>query len=354
VTAYLNHAGTSWPKPAAVRAAAAAALVADPRTWPERFEEAHRTIAAFLGLDDPGPLLLTPGCTSALAVAVGAMRWKAGDAALLSRFEHAALERPLAALATRGVSVETIAPTKTELVDLDRLQDRLRRGDVRMVALSAAANATGDVVELEPVVKLAQAQGAIVLVDAAQVVGWIDLDLSALGADLVAFGGHKGLQGIWGIGGLYAGPGIDWAVPRIEGAASPPGYCDGGSVDRSALEALAAATAWLEAPERSERLARARSLASRLQAELERSDDWRVLARQPAERRMPTVAAVPVGRPLSPVRARLDAAGIVYGAGLQCAPLAHHELGTQETGTLRFSFGPDSSDADLQALVATL
>lgn len=358
MSAYLNHAGTSWPKPAPVQRAAADALARDPSEWSARLEAAHQTVARFFGLEDASELLLTPGCTSALSIAVSDLPWRAGDRALTTGFEHAALERALAGLRARGVTVDVIPPgADGAFVDPRRLERALERGDVRLVALSAAANATGDVSDLPSVIRLTHDYGARVLVDAAQIVGWVDLDLPALGADLVAFGGHKGLQGIWGIGGLWARAGSERAAPRLEGELAPPGYCDGGSVDRVALEALAAAVQWLASPAQRDRLARARRLAARLEAELEPVLGARglsVRALQPVHRRMPTVALGGAPDAIVEARARLDRAGVVYGAGLQCAPLAHRTLGTMPQGTLRFSFGPTSAASDVDAVVGAL
>ena len=66
---YLNHAGTSWPKPPPVREAVAAALSSSPRDWAEQLDADHREVAAWFGVTEPTQLLLTPGATSALAAA---------------------------------------------------------------------------------------------------------------------------------------------------------------------------------------------------------------------------------------------------------------------------------------------
>lgn len=358
MTPYLNHAGTSWPKPEPVRRAVAEALARDPAEWPARFEAEHREVARFFGVDDPSTLLLTPGCTSALSIAVSDLPWRPGDRALTSGFEHAALERPLAGLRERGVSVEVIPPgSDGALLDLDALARSLARGDARLVALSAAANATGDVADVTSVARLAHAHGARVLIDAAQVVGWVDLDLPSCGADLVAFGGHKGLQGTWGVGALWVAPGVERAAPRLRGELAPAGYCDGGSVDRVALAALSASVDWLSSPPRRDRLLRARGLSARLEAQLAPLLEARglaVRALQTVDRRMPTVALSGAEDAIRAARTRLDRAGVVYGAGLQCAPLAHGTLGTTPHGTLRFSFGPSSEPSDVDAVIEAL
>lgn len=348
-TVYLNHAGTSWPKPPPVREAAAAALEADARGWGASFEAGHARVADFLGVTDPRRLLLTPGCTSALALAIQDQPWSSRDAVAISGFEHVAVERPVAALRRQGVTVHVLPSTDRAPVDLEGAERILRGNRVRLLAVSAAANTTGDLLPIAELVGLAHAHDTTVLVDAAQVVGWLDAPLSS-GADLVAFGGHKGLQGIWGIGGLIVRDGLALRTPRLDGDLERPGYCDGGSVDRAALSALSQATDWLRAPERRDRLHRARRLAAELESRLQGRADLQLIARRPIEDRMPTVAIAVAPGDLARYAASLETRGIIVGRGLQCAPLAHRTLGTAPEGTLRISFGPTSRPSDVDAV----
>ncbi|MFK7737457.1 MAG: hypothetical protein AB8B50_15590, partial [Pirellulaceae bacterium] len=65
---YLNHAGTSWPKPAEVQQAASEAFGTCASQWEAQFHADHERVAHFFGIASPSRLLLTPGCTSALSV----------------------------------------------------------------------------------------------------------------------------------------------------------------------------------------------------------------------------------------------------------------------------------------------
>ena len=109
---YLNHAGTSWPKPRVVSQAVHDAMSASPAEWPQRFDEAHQAIAEFFGVRRREQVLLTPGCTSALAVGIGETLIASGQRVLTSRWEHHALHRPLLKLASTGARVEYIPPRK--------------------------------------------------------------------------------------------------------------------------------------------------------------------------------------------------------------------------------------------------
>ena len=106
---YLNHAGTSWPKPRVVRDAVAAQLASDPAEWAARFEAQHARVAAAFGIDDVRRLLLTPGGTSALSAVLADVPWQPGDRLLISAWEHHALHRPALALRARGVELDPAA-----------------------------------------------------------------------------------------------------------------------------------------------------------------------------------------------------------------------------------------------------
>jgi selenocysteine lyase/cysteine desulfurase len=193
-------------------------------------------------------------------------------------------------------------------------------------------------------------------VDAAQIAGWIPIDVQTLDVDLLAFTGHKGPQGPWGIGGLYVSgrvrmnsPAAACEIPapgETTACADMPGYCDVGSVDRAALAGLVAGLRWLAAPERADRLQRARNQAMRLQQLLEQMPGITVHAFRAPSERMPTVALTAAGRSPAELASGLHARGVIASGGLQCAPLAHRTLGTEPGGVLRISFGPGNSAGD--------
>lgn len=350
MTLYLNHAGTSWPKPPEVRSAVADALASSPDEWPATFEAHHGAVADAFGVD-PKRLLLTPGCTSALAVAIADQPWVEGDRIVTSAWEHHALHRPVLALTKRGVEHVVVPPDGDAPFDLARLEVVLREGRVRMVALGAAVNVTGAILPILEVARLARAHGALVLVDGAQVAGWTTLDLDVF--DLFAFAGHKGPQAPWGIGGLYVAPHVAMTSPTascsIEGCDAMPGYCDVGSVDRLALAGLAAGLAWCAS--RPDRLERARRIVERI------ADGARALAgvtlHAASQPRMPTLAMSFADHTPDAVARSLRAEGIIVSAGTQCAPLAHRTLQTPD-GVLRLSVGvatpDDAPDVVLDAL----
>ena len=356
---HLNHAGTSWPKPEAVIEATHAAMTECPSKWGEKFYAAHSAIAAFFGIADPEQLLLTPGCTSSLAVAVGDINLGGRKRVLTSAWEHHALHRPLMKLMSCGTTLEYIPATEEGPINLTALETQLAAGDVGLIAITAAANVTGDLLPYGAAIKLAHQYDAQVLLDAAQIVGWLDLDFFAIGADLIAFGGHKGLQGPWGIGGLYIAETarlncVSAACELTPSGTNPrPGYCDVGSVDQVALAGLHAAIEWLKTLDRPKHLATAREQIARIETTL-KEIGAKCFAIQPAADRLPTLAFSFDRKPSTEIAAALKAHGITVGSGLQCAPLAHQTLGTDAHGLLRISVGLGQADREIEYAIEVL
>lgn len=361
-TVYLNYAGTSWPKPDVAVAAANSIFKTDPSKWPARFQADHRTVAKFFGVDT-SRLLLTPNCTSALSLALRDQPWSTGDRVLTSRFEHHALYRVLTQLRQRGVDVSELPISGSELVDLATLRDELVRGRVRLVAMTAACNVTGQQLPIAAATELAHRYGARMLVDGAQIAGWSDINLRDTEVDLFTFAGHKAPHGPWGVGGLYVSPDMEMSCPlatcEIQSESSRqfssmPGYCDAGSVDLSALAGLAAAVDWLQEPAQHDRLTRARDLAEELTATLRGLPGLTIHGDVPFDNKMPTLAITVRQMDSSRVAEHLRTHGIVASGGFQCAPRAHDSLGTSQTGVVRLSFGPSNQEADVEQVSCAL
>ncbi len=361
---YLNHAGTSWPKPSEVIEAVNRALTLRPdESAAQAFLDARAAVTDLLNLPSPERLLFTPSCTAALAVAIGDLPWADGDIVLTSGLEHHALLGPIQRLEqTRGV-VHLASPyTPGAPMSLEWLKQRLRKGRVRLVATTHASNVTGEIVPVRAVAELAHAHDALVLLDAAQTAGVVPVDVAALGVDMVTFAGHKGPKGPQGIGGLWAAADVLFASPaasceatgNVEGdgvddACKPgamPGYCDVGGTNIAGLAGLAAgirAQLALETAHWRQPIL----LGAQLRSALKARPGVRVLAGPGPSTTV--VSFLIDGLPLERAEAGFAEHGIVLRAGQHCAPQALNSLGVG--GTIRASFGPFSEEADVKAVL---
>ena len=172
----------------------------------ELFEQARSTIAGFFGVGDPARLVFTRGTTESInlvALAWGRAHVRAGDTIVLTEMEHHSNIVPWQLLAkATGAELRYIGLTDDGQLDLSNL-DELLTSRTKVLAVTAMSNALGTITPLAQLVDAAHAVGAIVVVDAAQAAPHLTLDLQTLGADAVAFSGHK-MLGPTASGGLLA------------------------------------------------------------------------------------------------------------------------------------------------------
>lgn len=362
---YANQAGTTWPKPPAVVEAVRHALTCAPTDNAALYHAAHERVARFFALPSPERLLFAPSCTAALAVLLGDFAWQDGDRVLTSSLEHHALLRPIQKLANERAVAHAAAPYRPGVpFDLEWLEAEMRRGGVRLVAVTGASNVTGELLPLAELVRLAHTHGALVLLDAAQTAGLLPLDVAALGVDLLAFAGHKALHGPLGIGGLWAAEHVPFVCPAASCAVgahgggdagsrwSPyPDFCDVGSVNLPAAAGLAAALDWLDGLDAVQR-ERPLRLAARLRDGLRRRPWCRVLGGGDGPHSA-TVSMVVEGLPLDRAQQHCRQHGVVARAGQHCAPAALAATGEHD-GCLRFSFGVGNRDEDVASALAAL
>jgi L-cysteine/cystine lyase len=153
-------------------------------------------------------ITLTGNVTIGCNIAMWGIDWHAGDHLLLSDCEHPGVIATAQEIARRfGVEV-TICPLMATLNEGDPISiiaENLRP-KTRLVVLSHVLWNTGQVLPIDKIVEVCRSNNSLLLIDAAQSVGVIPLDLTALGVDFYAFTGHKWLCGPAGVGGLYVRP----------------------------------------------------------------------------------------------------------------------------------------------------
>jgi selenocysteine lyase/cysteine desulfurase len=356
---YANNAGTSWPKPAVVHEATRATLVASPAEGVAIWRSAQDEVARFLDLPDPERFRFMPGCTSALALAIGDLPWAAGDEIVTSALEHHALARPVADLVRhRGVRHEVSPYREGMPIDLSFVRARLAAGRVRLVASSAASNVTGELLPVHELAELAHAHGALYLMDAAQTVGIVPLSVARSGADIVVFAGHKGPLGPQGIGGFWAGANVQFESPRAtcevgadlsstERCDVFPSDCELGSVNFAGAAGVAAGMRWLS-ESADEPGAKGRRLARQLAQSLRGLSGCHVFGGDDVERTGALSLRID-GLPLERSEAYFAEQGIVVRAGQHCAPMALEAIGAP-AGTIRISFGPFNTEGEVEEI----
>ncbi len=173
----------------------------------QRMDEARAGVAAVVHAD-PSQVALTHSTTDGMNIATWAVDWGPGDRAVTSRFEHAGALGPLYTLRDR-FGVELVMADLEDGGDDERTLAALDAAVVpgtKLVSITHVAWTTGAVLPVGRIVELAHARGAVVVVDGAQAVGAIPVDVGALGADAYAIPAQKWLLGPAGMAALHVGP----------------------------------------------------------------------------------------------------------------------------------------------------
>ncbi|WP_429075934.1 SufS family cysteine desulfurase [Aeromonas veronii] len=190
------------------------------------FEAARETVSCFINAPRSHEVIWTRGTTEAInlvAQSWGMSELKAGDEIILSTLEHHANIVPWQLVAQRTGAVIRVIPLD-ERGDLDLAAYHAMLGPrTRLVSLAHVSNALGTVNPVKEIVAAAKAVGAVTLIDGAQAVAHLDVDVQAIGCDFYAFSGHK-LYGPTGIGVLW---GRTELLERM-----PPWQAGGEMIDR--------------------------------------------------------------------------------------------------------------------------
>jgi L-cysteine/cystine lyase len=164
-----------------------------------------REAAARLVQASPGDVALTQNTTHGMNLGTASIDWREGDEVVSATTEHPGCLVPLHVLRKRsGVKVNLIPPPVTA----ERVEATLTPR-TRLVALSHVDWTNGEVLPLEEICALARERGVLTLIDGAQSVGNIPVDVPATGADMYAFTGHKWVLGPEGMGAFYVRPGCE-------------------------------------------------------------------------------------------------------------------------------------------------
>ncbi|QSR45502.1 SufS family cysteine desulfurase [Aeromonas dhakensis] len=190
------------------------------------FEDARETVARFINAPRSHEVIWTRGTTEAInlvAQSWGVSELRAGDEVVLSTLEHHANIVPWQLIAQRTGAVIRVVPLD-ERGDLDMAAYLAMLGPrTRLVSVAHVSNALGTVNPVEQIVAAAKAAGALTLIDGAQAVAHLEVDVQAIGCDFYAFSGHK-LYGPTGIGVLW---GRTELLERM-----PPWQAGGEMIDR--------------------------------------------------------------------------------------------------------------------------
>jgi cysteine desulfurase family protein len=373
---YLDNAATSWPKPEAVyeslgqflrdsganpgraghkMAVAAASAVADCRAG----------IATLINAESPDRIIFTSNTTDSLNLAILGLL-KPGDHAITTSMEHNSVTRPLRLIERSGVELSIVEAAPDGWVDPKQIEAAIQP-NTKLIVATHASNSTGSIMPIAGFAEVARNREILLLVDGAQTLGAIPVDMQELGVDLYAFPGHKGLLGPTGTGGLYIGPNVDLEefTPLRSGGTGVqseddeqplllPFRYEAGTVNTAGIAALSKGVEYVAGRTVLDIANHEHRLMGQLVDNLAAIDGVHIFPAPEQTGRAAVVSFVIDGWTPADAGAVLDESfDIACRVGLHCAPMAIRTIGAMPRGTIRFSPGPFTTEDEIdQALVA--
>jgi cysteine desulfurase/selenocysteine lyase len=333
-----------------------------------QYERSREVARRFLNARESREIVFTRGATESInlvAQTFGRQQVGPGDDVIVSWMEHHANIVPWQMLCReRGASLKVVPVTEAGDLKLDELE-ALMTPRTRLVAISHVSNVLGTVNPVRSVVELAHARNIPVLVDGAQAVAHLDVDVRDLDCDFYAFSGHK-VYGPMGIGVLYAKARHLEEMPPWQGGGDmvrsvrfeetnynePPFKFEAGTPNVAGAVGLAAALEYLASRDRGVVHAHESKLLEMAESGLRAIPGVRVIG-DPASRAgvisfvvdRPALSALDVG-------SRLSLDGIAVRSGHHCCQPLHERMGVP--ATVRASVAIYNTADEIERFAASL
>ncbi|MCJ7691069.1 MAG: aminotransferase class V-fold PLP-dependent enzyme [Clostridiaceae bacterium] len=370
---YLDNAATSFPKPNQVydeiincmknycanpgRSSHKMAIEADIKIM-----ETREAIARLFNIQNPLNIIFTKNATEALNIGIKGLL-KSGDHVISSCIEHNSVLRPLNTMRKNNVEVTFLNVNKEGYIDIEELKKNIKQ-ETKAIIINHASNVLGSVQDINTIGRLAKAQGILLMVDASQSAGNIQIDVVSGNIDLMAFPGHKSLLGPQGTGGLYISDAINLNKYTEGGTGSNshsmeqpdffPDKFESGTLNTPGLAGLCEGVNFIEKIGVEIIHKYEMSLLQCLFEELNKLKYVTIYGTNNLENRCSVVSLNIEGFESSEVGYRLNESGIAVRTGYHCAPLIHDIIGTKNMGTVRISPGYFNTFDDIYAVVAAL
>jgi len=374
-TIYLDNAATSFPKPEGVSTAMKSYLddvgatinrsvygsAQDAGLVTLQLRERLKNLFHFR--EPVTHVILTPGATWGLNMVIRGFL-KPGEHCIVSSMEHNAVMRPL--LQLTGVEYDRIPCDREGLLNPADVEP-LIRSNTRLLVMAHGSNVCGSVQDAKAVGEICKKHGIAFVLDAAQTAGHYPIDFEVFGLSALCVPGHKGLLGPSGIGALLMtdtfAKDLDPIVAGGTGSASDSEYLpdylpdrfESGTPNMPGIYGWEAALQFVQNTGVEALRSHEMALCKRFLEGLEAIEGAALCGTKDLSRRV-GVVSVDFRRKDNAVAAfELETDyGILTRCGLHCAPSAHRTLDTFPRGTVRFSLGFASTEADVDAALAAI
>jgi cysteine desulfurase/selenocysteine lyase len=372
---YADNAATSFPKPHEVLAEMfqiyESSGVSPGRGSYDLSVEAEslvdgvrRQVCTFFGGDDPSRVAFAYNATDALNILIQGLI-EPGCHIVSSRLEHNSVLRPLHYFLEQGTIRLDLVPFGSEGFINPQDVYRALRPETRFVVLTHGSNTLGTVQPVEQISILCVNRGIPLILDVTQTAGLLPIDMRKWGVSAIAFTGHKSLYGPTGIGGLVLNRNLDVRATRFGGTGMDshsfihsqdyPKRLEAGTINLLGIIGLSAGIRSIEKAGLDTLYTHEMSLIRRLRNGLASLEKVQLYCARSLQNHLPLLLCNIKGMDPEQVSAILDGDfGIATRAGLHCAPLVHHDLGTEPQGAVRFSLGRFNTASEIDRIVEAM
>ncbi|MGI5910527.1 MAG: aminotransferase class V-fold PLP-dependent enzyme [Sphaerochaetaceae bacterium] len=366
---YLDTASTSFPKAPGVAEAMANFILSNGCNinrggYAQAYEaeelvfDTRERIASLFDFPKPDHVVFTANVTTALNFIIKGLFGR-GDHVLVTSMEHNAVMRPLVQMERHGVSFSRIPCTSRGELETETIESLIKT-NTKAIIMTHASNVCGTVMPVAEVARIAHRHGLYLVVDAAQTAGILPIDMQAMGIDILCFTGHKGLGGPQGTGGFLISEALAQRIePLISGGTGSmsdseevpvwlPDRFEAGTMNLPGIAGLHAALDSI-------RYDRHEDLSALFLEGLRNIAGAKLVGRDGTDGRLAVFGVDFPDHDNAYIAAALEERyAIMTRVGLHCAPNAHKTLGTFPKGLVRFSFGPATTETEIETTLAAL
>ncbi len=329
----------------------------------QKIWQTRESIAKMFGEIEPENVIFTKNATEALNIAIlGLCAKNKGKHVVCSCLEHNSVLRPLHHLQSLGeISLTVVSPKNNKFITASDISNAIRPNTF-LVCLTAISNVTGNKNNYEDVASLCHKKGVIFLLDNAQGVGHIRINMKKLHINYLAFSGHKGLHTPQGIGALCINC-DSYPLPIIFGGTGtesenlmqptlPPECYESGTLSSPLIASLDAGVSYIEKHFDSftKKIAKLTQYTIKKLSEIEG-----VKIYSHPQNTYGVISFLVEGFDSIEVADYLNEQyHIATRGGLHCAPLTHKMLGTMQSGLVRVGVDFKNNHRDINILAKAL
>lgn len=292
---------------------------------------------------------------------------KPGDHVISSVMEHNSVLRPLESFRKKGLITYDLLPCDGYgKINLDELPS-LERENTRVIILSHVSNLTGTIQPIQEIRNKLKNKNIFIIIDTAQSAGYIKVDMHELDVDALAFTGHKGLMGPQGTGGFLLNDRMNLEMtPVFTGGTGSdslsldqpmylPDKFEAGTANLPGFAGLYEGVRYINKLSLDIIIDKITILSDYFLNGIKDMNSIRVMGYLHSNERLPNFSLIFEGIDCSEAAFILEREyDIITRSGYHCAPLAHKALGTEDTGSLRISFGHFTTLDEIDVLLIGL